>query len=115
MKRSGKSMNSWRQVGSSLPEGAWSSRWATSAHSVSYLATMSRTRPTGSKARVGPQHQRLGVVLEHALDGIGIGVRMQEDAVLLGQLDHATHHGCIGVRPVGVEFADAGIGVGLET
>ena len=39
---------------------------------------------------------------------------MQEDAVLLGQLDHAPHHGRVGVGAVGVELADAGIGVGLE-
>ena len=97
-----------------MPEGAWSLRKARSAHSVLCLASMARTLSTWSKPECAHSTSACRVLLEDALDGVGVGVRVQEDLALLGQLHHAPHHRQVGVGAVGVELADAGVGVGLE-
>jgi hypothetical protein len=39
-----------------------------------------------------PQDARLRVLPELALDGVGVGMRVQVQAVLARQLHHAAHH-----------------------
>ena len=78
-----------------------------------------RDRTTGSRAcaawrhvlrpretRMRPQHARAGILREVALDRVGIGMRVQEQPVLLGELHDAPHVGQVGVGAVDVEFAD---------
>ena len=66
------------------------------------------------ETRVRPQDARVRVLLEDALHRVGIGMRVQKDLALLGQLHQAPHHGQIGVRAEHVKLADAGVGVGLQ-
>ena len=54
------------------------------------------------------------VLLEVALDRVGVGMRVQEDPVLLRELHDAAHHGQVGIGAEDVELADRDVAVALE-
>ena len=63
------------------------------------------------EARMRPQDARGRILAEEPLDGVGIGVRVQHQPVLLRELDHSPRHGQIRVGPVEVEFPDRHVAV----
>ncbi|WP_341703803.1 hypothetical protein [Ferrovibrio sp.] len=66
------------------------------------------------ETRMRPQHQRIRILGEDAVDGLGIGMGVQEQPVLLGQLHHAARHRQIGGGAVEMELADADITVAFQ-
>jgi hypothetical protein len=63
------------------------------------------------EARMRPQDARGRILAEEPLDGVGIGVRVQHQPVLPGELHHAPRHGQIRIGPVQVEFTDRHVAV----
>jgi hypothetical protein len=61
------------------------------------------------EARVRPENPRFGPLPEQPFDGVDIGMRMQQQLVLLRQLDHPPRHRKIRIGAVQMEFADRGV------
>ena len=53
-----------------------------------------------------PQDLGRRILLEVPVDSVGVGMRMQEQSVLLRQLDHLAHVGQVGIGTVDMELAD---------
>ena len=66
------------------------------------------------EAGMRPQDPGLRVLLELALDGVGIRMRVQEQLVFARQLDDTAHHRQVGVGAIDMVFADGDIPVRPE-
>ena len=61
------------------------------------------------EAGVRPENARLRPLLELAVDGVRVGMRVQEEAVLARELDHAPRHRQVHIGAVDVVFADSSV------
>ena len=63
------------------------------------------------KARMRPQHARVRILFEDALDGINIRMRVQNQFVLLRQLHHQPRHRRIGIGAEHMKLTDRHIAI----
>jgi hypothetical protein len=63
---------------------------------------------------VCPENAGGRILLEQALDGVGIGVGMQHETVLPGERDHASRHRQIGIGAIQVKLADGDVALAGE-
>ena len=75
------------------------------------MRSISRTRSGDSNPAVRPEDARVRILAEEPLDGVGVGVGVEHQPVLLGELDDPPRHGQVGVGPVEVELADGHVAI----
>ena len=68
-------------------------------------------RLRADKTGMGPENARIRVLCENPVNGVGIGMGMQKNAVGVGQFDDFAHHRQVRIFTKNMKFTNPGIGV----